>query len=139
MAVSKLFVYHVATGRILATADYDDQGDSGPPGPRAAEFGQVDPITHYVPGGEITARPANTTQLNSTVVTADGVSELLLTSVPNPSRVTVRNVLETSAPFVADVIDGELHITINRPGSYEIKVDSFPTQDVMFAVQALAP
>lgn len=139
MAVSKLFVFHVATGRILATADYDDQGDSGPPGPRAAEFGQVDPVTHYAPAGEITARPANPVQLDSTVVSADAVTALHLTNVPNPSKVTVTNVLEVAPPFIAEVVDGFLDITFNRPGSYNIKVESFPTQDVSFAIQALAP
>jgi hypothetical protein len=138
MAVSKLFVYHVESGKILATADYDDQGDSGPPGPRAAEFGQVDPVSHYAPSGEITARPANPVQLNSTVVTADGFSEVVLSNVPNPSKVTVQHVTE-GAPFIIEVVDGQLGVTFNRPGGYTIKVDSFPIQDVVFNVQALAP
>lgn len=138
MAVSKLFVYHFASGRVLATADYDDAGDGGPPGPRAAEFGQIDPITHYAPEGEITARPANPVQLDSTVVLADGVSALHLTNVPNPSRVTVRNILEAAPPFVADVADGFLDVTFNRAGSYSISVESFPTQDVQFNIVANA-
>lgn len=138
MSVQKLFVYHVATGKILATADYDDAGDSGPPGPRAAEFGQIDPITHYAPDGEITARPANGVQLNSTVVIADGVAAAELTGVPNPSKVTVQHATE-GAPFSVVVADGALSITFNRAGPYTIKVDSFPTQDVQFNVQALAP
>lgn len=138
MAITKLFVYHVETGRILAAADYDDAGDSGPPGPRAAEFGQVDPVTHYAPNGEITQRPANPVQLDSTVVVADTIATVQLSNVPNPSRVTVQHGFEPSPPFVIEVTDGVLSINFNRAGPYTIKVESFPVQDVQFNIEALA-
>lgn len=139
MPVQKLFVYHVATGRILATADYDDTGDSGPAGPRAAAFGNVDPATIYAPNGVITARPANPAAINKAVVTADDQDAAVISNLANPSKVTVRSVLDVTAPFVADVVDGTLSITFNRAGSYEISVESFPAQDARFQVQAVTP
>jgi hypothetical protein len=139
MALTKLFVYHVASGRILASADYDEATDGGPAGARAAALGLVDPSTHYAPAGVITARPANATGLDKTSVVADELDVATLTGVPNPSVVTVRAITELQVPASVDVTDGTLALTFNRTGSYEVSVQSFPAQDAKFHLTAVAP
>lgn len=139
MALSKLFVYHVATGRILASADYDDATDGGPAGARAAAFGQVDPATHYAPAGVVTNRPLNPTGLDKTQVIGNEADTATLTGVPNPSVVKVQAVLELQAPTLIDVTDGTLPLTFNRAGSYDIFVQSFPAQDAKFSISVSAP
>jgi hypothetical protein len=136
---TQLFIYHVATGRVLATASYDEETDGGPPGERAAALGIVNPETHYAPEGAITPRPLNTANIDRVIVPANDVTPITISNVPNPSVVTIRSVTEIQAPVQATVLDGIAVITFNRPGVYDISLDSFPSQEVKFTIQAAIP
>jgi|SRR5919107_5111666 hypothetical protein len=136
---TKFYVYHVATGRVLAAVDYDETTDGGPAGPRAAALGVVNPVTQYILAGVITARPVNTAGIDKAIVIADDTDLVILTGVPNPSKVRITAVSENQAPLVIDVTDGTANITFNRAGAYEILVQSFPAQDAQFFIQAVAP
>lgn len=72
----------------------------------------------YILNGVITPRPVNPTTLTG----------LKLLNVPNPSTVTI------AADGAVQVTDGEVDMSFTQPGTYNIKVVSWPFLDGNFSV-----
>lgn len=75
------------------------------------------PQTHYVAGGEVLARPANT-------ATLDGMT---LKGVPVGARVTIEGTDYT-------VTDGTVELSFSHAGTFAVQVSAFPMLDATFEV-----
>lgn len=113
-------VYEAETGRIKYFADGD------PPAMQATKDSLTDPWvdgefhwdTHYVSDGVATLRP----DCPATV------SGLILLNVPVPAEIHIgRNV------YQAD--DSTVELEFNLPGTYKVKVVSFPYLDKEFTIE----
>jgi hypothetical protein len=89
-----------------------------PPAGGAIVLGTGNAATDYVASGVITPRPANPTTL----------SGMQLSSIPNPSTVTIAGGSPTT------VTDGEVELSFTQPGTYDVKVSSWPMLDADFSV-----
>jgi hypothetical protein len=74
---------------------------------------------YYMRNGTPTLRPELPATIDRTNLTADGIDTATITNLPNPSTVTVNRQSVT-------VEDGTLELTFDLPGSYVVKVESFP-------------
>lgn len=74
--------------------------------------------THHVKDGAVQVRNPNPTT----------ISGMQLSSVPNPSTVTIAGGNPTT------VTDGEVELSFTQPGTYDVKVSSWPLLDAVFSV-----
>lgn len=142
------FQYEKTTGKIIFAGP--TRGGSvafveQPSSPYAILDDNIDPTiftgvfpsdTHYIDtvGDILTSRPASSTSIDKTAITADGVDEAIISSIPNPSTVVITDSL---GPQTVTVTDGTLEIsslvadTITIEGS-----GGFPELDFNFTVTA---
>lgn len=73
-----------------------------------------------------TGLPTNPTTFDTSSINDDGVDELTMGSVPNPSTVTVYNPQDVGVEYATQVTctDGVVYYTSTVPGSYSIRVQS---------------
>lgn len=80
-------------------------------------------------------RPANPAHVvGSTSIDADGVDELLIEDIPDGSAVAIEG--PTTSSFIEAVIDGELVITTDDPGTHIVRIRSFPELDTEITFDA---
>jgi len=108
-----------ATGRILyrgAIPAFMFEIQSAPDG-GVLVIGSGDADTHYVKGGQIVERPANTAVL----------AGLQLTSLPAPCTINVDGVDH-------DCTDDHCDLSFSQPGTYAVTVKAWPMRDATFEV-----
>jgi hypothetical protein len=114
------FVVYDATGRILryGSCPADLIAVQAQEGETSVEFdGQVSDVTHYFDGSIIAPRPANPATL----------SGLNIDDVPEGSVLEIEG---TRYP----VTDTVVHLSFTYPGTYDVKLFSFPWLDTSFEV-----
>jgi len=111
--------FHDASGRITGTlqSDADTAKLNRKLNPNFVA-GKFDPDTHYVKDGVATARQANPAKLTG----------LSITGLPKPSVVTVEGV-------DYDVTDGQADLSFDQPGTYTVRVSSWPYLNKEFKVE----
>jgi len=91
--------------------------------------GQTNDILFYVVNSIVMPKPENPSIIDKLLMLADGLDLTTISLLPNPSTVTLDG---TSY----EVTDGILEFTLDVPGTYKIKIDSFPFKDLTFEVIA---
>jgi hypothetical protein len=129
------FLYESTTGRVLATATYDERGDGAAAGTRVIAAGEIEPLTEYAPNGVKTDRPRVVMAINKTTVIGNGVDSATITMIPVGSLVSIYSGNEEFATATVTVNDGTLTMTFNAAGPYRVLVRLFPNVDTYFQVQ----
>lgn len=78
-----------------------------------------DPSKYYINESLPIERPNIDPSISKTEVLANGVDEVIITNLPIPATVNVKE-------QIVEIEDGELVLTFDTPGEYKIKVESFP-------------
>lgn len=92
---------------------------------------------YYVSSGAITARPALPGSWSSTSIVADGTSAATISSLPNPSTVTIRTNAGSVNPItVMTIIDGSFSLTTTQAGGYFVTISAFPYLDINTLITA---
>ena len=79
-------------------------------------------------------RPDNGAVISSNIIKPNGVDEVTISNLLNPSTVTLDSTLTN--PESDEVVDGEYIFSVPEVGVYEIVVKSFPQQTKRFTVTA---
>ena len=90
----------------------------------------VDDLTHYVSDGVIAERTAMSASWDSTTVTADGTSEIVLSGLPEPCEVYIDG-------NAVSVNDGSLEFSTGSPGDYTVRVDEVAFLEEEWTVNAV--
>lgn len=92
-------------------------------------LGETD--THYVNvvTGQVLNRPKMSVSVTTNSIPADGVSEAVISGLPNPTTASVNGNEVT-------VTDGTLEFSADLPGVYRIDLKSWPYQDTTVEVTA---
>jgi len=130
------YLYESTTGRVLATAAYDERGDGAAAGTRVIATGTIAALTEYAPGGVKTARPVVAMAINKGTVIANGVDSVTITLIPVGAKVSIFKDQDQLARAIVTVNDGTLTATFDSPGLYTLFVASFPNVEVSFTVSA---
>ena len=92
--------------------------------------GEGNDANHYVGGGVVTAKTANTATINKTDIDADGVDEAIISNLYNPSDVRlIPGGTET-------VTDGVLEVTADSACTIEVLCRAVPHLDKEFTINA---
>jgi len=125
------FTIYESTGKILRTGIAPDNMIAAQT--QAGEFLVGEPgndLTQYIPdvaNPVITQRPANTTTVDKTTVTADGVDKIILSAIPLNSVITLANTKDANiAPVVTTTTTATIDLVFDIPGTYKLKVELFP-------------
>ena len=81
--------------------------------------GAVDGKKFYFRDGAVMERPAMSCRISKAVLLANGLEEVAITGLPRPCTVT----LDGKAHVVDD---GSFSFSVDQPGHYKIKAESFP-------------
>lgn len=127
--------YLESTGQILSVftcpPDYVSlQLDTG----EAALEGEGDQATQYVVDGEFADRPASPATCDKSTVAADGVEEVTLGNLE--ADWTIRAATRNGTIYFGPFSGSDLAITFSAPGTYELRVMHWPSQDAIFTVVA---
>jgi len=130
--------YNVETGEILGYMDFsNDHIDNAMTVGYFAGYGIVggggivDRDTHYfnIATEEITPRPIITASINKTILSANVIDSIEISTLPIPCTITIDS--ETY-----EVTDGVFEFTVDTPGTYIIKATCFPYQPKEWEVTA---
>lgn len=130
------YLYESTTGRVLATAIYNNEGDGAAAGTRIIAVGEIKPSTEYAPGGVKTQRPVVAMAINKSTVVANGVDSVTITLIPVGAKVSIFKDQDALARAIVTVNDGTLIATFDTPGLYTLFITLFPNVDVLFTVTA---
>jgi hypothetical protein len=113
-------IYDLATGAIKYTVSIDDAyaADQGEYGDGILD-GDYRNDQYYVDLGtyQPVAKAEIPYQQSVASVPGDGVSEMVISGLPNPTQARIWSNSET-------VTDGSLELTFNAPGEYQLKLDA---------------
>jgi hypothetical protein len=132
-----VYVYNTANGQVLGRGSYQEAGDGA--SARAVAFGNINPTTQYAPGGVITARPTfnlATLVINKLAILADSTDSATISGVPNNTLVRVFKDQDASPRAAGVVTDGTAVLRVDTPGTYQVVLSNFPTQEYTFTVVA---
>lgn len=93
----------------------------------------ANPDYEYVLAGALDPRPSNPSVPDKTTFTADEVDMVTISSIPNPSDVSITGPGTTT---MVTVTDGALEVTASTPGEYTVLIASFPEQDKTIVLEA---
>jgi hypothetical protein len=118
-------VIYDAEGKILRVVD-------APLGMIAVQVGESDAfligegsdISDYIYQGEITPRPTQSTMIDKTALTADGVDVITISGAPDDAQFTARN-LDTGETVSVPVSGSDTFSTV-IPGTIIISIEKFP-------------
>lgn len=134
-----LIVYDTNTGTILRNVSCPDNMESlqANAGEEIVSGSHFDPSLYYVVDGVVSDRPlADTVACSHQTIQANGVDEVVISGIPNPSRVTILDVNGEGGNF--EVVDGQIEASFDTVGVYTITViPPFPSQIVVFSLEAV--
>ena len=78
--------------------------------------------THYILSNAATLRPTNTTTIDKTTVTADGVDLVTLANIPPDATITITG----EVPLEEQPIGNTDTLTFDTVGAYYLTINSFP-------------
>lgn len=130
------YLYESTTGRVLATATYNNEGDGAAAGTRVIAAGEIAPLTQYALAGVKTQRPVVVMAISKVAVAADGIDSTNITLIPVGSKVSIFKDQDQFARAVVPVNDGILTATFDAPGVYSLFIALFPNVEVSFTVNA---
>ena len=112
------YVEYDADGNITAVFRGSTATIGEPSGLFIEYTGELDitPGQHFVASGEVEEKTLLDVSWDTTTITADGVDEAILTTLPNPCTVYV-----DGDPVV--VTDGSFEFAANNPGVYRVSVE----------------
>jgi len=93
--------------------------------------GEANDITQYILDGVVTDKSAMSLSTDKITITANGVDASITTGLPNPSNIYINRIKQEIS-----IIDGVLEFTVDTPGIYKIRIESFPYLDYIFEVTA---
>lgn len=130
------FLKYSAEGKILMTGFVDDEHI--PAGALVSDV-KFDNITmlqknHYVKDGQLVDRPTTPATLNKVTLAADGVDVVTMSDVPDGSFAAT-NIVTKEA--VTGAISGIDTFSTTIPGTYEIKIESWPYLDFEATIEAI--
>ena len=96
--------------------------------------GTANYLTQYVVDGVVTERPTQSTELDKSTLTANGVDVINITGAPT-GTFTATNT--TTRETVTGSISGSDTFSTTVAGTYEIKIESFPYLDFVTTVEAI--
>lgn len=130
------FLYDKITGKITSTISAPDSEmifyENSSTG---ALHGDVNSLNYYVLDGVLTERPLNTISINKTECLANGTDEIIFSSVPPNTKVTIIE-YSTDEYFEYSLLEGTDSFTSTIKSGYMIIVDSFPYQSKVFIIHA---
>lgn len=133
MPASAFTLYDQSTGSIVATvrceASFIDQQLRPGQGYVAGAFKHAD---HYVVAGDAVPRPENPATLDVPTIAADGVDVATVSGIPTGTLATIDGPTIAAIP----VDDGSLELTADVPGTYTVRLESFPEKVKEFTVAA---
>jgi len=96
------------------------------------DAGNLSDLEHYVDLNTMTVvpRPDNLSTLDKTTVAADGTDLATISGIPAGSVVRITGQPEQT------ITDGVLELTFDTPGTYKIRIQSFPEKDTEFTIVA---
>ena len=86
--------------------------------------------TQYIKDGEITKRPAMTTVIDKTTITADTSDKATITKVPKGTKVIIAGVDQGTCD------DGTVEINADFKGAYKVKLVCWPYLDKEITIDA---
>jgi len=128
----KNFIVYNSIGEILRTGICPDemvdiQAQTG----ESVMEGIANDVTQYILDGIVIDKSAMSLSTDKIIITANGVDASITTGLPNPSDIYVNNMKQGT------ITDGVLEFTADTPGTYKIKIMSFPYFDYEFEVIAI--
>ena len=123
--------YEIATGKIICSRFFS--GPEVAPGPGIGRIvGRARSATHYVSGGVLLPRPANSCVIDKITITANGSDAATISNVPAGSLLIINGPVSASQ----EINDGSAVFTTDTPGTYAITIDCFPETAAEFTVTA---
>lgn len=118
-------VYNTATGEILKTGKcptdmMQAQAHEG----ETVMQGSASDLNNYIVDGVVTAKQAQQTTIDKTLISANGIDSILISNVPTNAKLTIKNT-KTFA-LNESTISGNGEFKTVDAGQYEIKVEKFP-------------
>lgn len=148
------YVEYDAAGRITAVGEFADEATKDLNPPEAGRFILVldggmgiEPTLWYVDLGgaepTLTARPASPVTVDKTTLLADGTDAATFSDIPAGSLITIE-VPPTFPrepgipPIEPQIVWSSPTLSWNTtvPGFYQILIESFPEQDILFLIEA---
>lgn len=88
----------------------------------------------WINDGEVQSRPTQLTSLNKLTLATDGVDVIILSNVPIGTFTAINTV--TGETISGDINDTDTFST-TIPGTYKIKIESFPYLDFETTIEAI--
>jgi hypothetical protein len=130
-------IYETINGKILRNVEMPDDYISYQVG-EGESFLEVSKLIHdgecYVKDGILTVRDIQKTSLNKLIIDADGIDELLLSNVPS-GVIKINN--DTTNDAISGAIENTDTFSTTIPGTYKIKIESFPYLDFEATIEAI--
>lgn len=131
------YLYETATGRVLATGNYDERGDGA--AARTVASGVINAATQYAPAGVVTARPTfnlATLLLDTQAIVANAVDQATVSGIPAGTLAKIYKDQDQFPRAAVVIADGTLQLRADTAGRYLIRLSNFPTQEHTFVVVA---
>jgi hypothetical protein len=130
MNVVEFYIYD-DTGEILRTGNapvnmVDIQAGDG----ETAAVGSANDLTQYVLDGVLTDKPEMPIIIDKTSIAANGTDLVTITGVPSGALVQVGSLAS------GEVMDGELYLSFDEVGEYEVTFSLFPYLDYSVKISA---
>jgi len=93
--------------------------------------GIANDVTQYMLNDTTTDKSVMSLSTDKITITANGIDASITTGLPNPSYIYINGIRQAIV-----IIDGVLEFTVNTPGIYKIRIESFPYLDYEFEVTA---
>jgi len=124
-------IYYSQQGCIIGTGEFANSTDALDSTPDGCFFlvGAASSSCEYISDNTITPRPIITASISSTILSANAIDSIEISTLPIPCTITIDS--ETY-----EVTDGVFEFTVDTPGTYIIKAECFPYQPKEWEVTA---
>jgi len=128
----KNYIVYNSVGEILRTGYCPDeminiQAQAG----ESVIEGIANDVTQYMLNNTVTDKSVMSLSTDKVTITANGIDASITTGLPNPSYIYINGIRQGTL-----ITDGVLEFTVDTPGVYKIKIESFPYLDYEFEVTA---
>ena len=114
--------YDPLTGIIHCTVDGPEGRVLPPATGLLVMAADVNPATHYMPGGVITPRAEMAPTISATSIEADGIEECEISGLPDPCEVSITG----ATNWEGTLTGGTLILTATQPGDIAVQAVAAP-------------